>query len=188
MSITAEYPFEKYNLYVVFHKKEGRNYAQLVNPNIREDRTTISYARYLMSVKEKRVLENWEHVDHINEIKSDDRPENLQILTNKENIEKHIFLFDIKRTMVELTCENCGKTFDREIRNYHKSNKFSFCSRRCNGQYYSNKTENLNKKNINHGMTMYVNGCRCEICTEANTERCRKYRENKRKRAGASTG
>jgi hypothetical protein len=49
------------------------------------ERKTISYARYLMSTHLGRLLTDEEHVDHINDIKLDDRIENLQILSQKEN-------------------------------------------------------------------------------------------------------
>lgn len=180
MTIRAEYPYDRYNLYVVFHKGEGRRYAQLVNPEIRGDRTTISYARYLMSVKEKRILQDWEHVDHRNNVKHDDRIENLQILTQKENSEKYILDNNIKPTVIKLRCENCGIIFERESRNVKKGNKFSFCSRKCNGQYYRKNGNNLNKKDNNHGVNMYRSGCRCVVCKKANSDRTRKYRASKK--------
>ena len=180
MTNQAEYPYEKYSLYIVFHKGEGRMYAQLVNPKNRGDRTTISYARYLMSVKEKRILNDWEHVDHKNDIKIDDRIENLQILTQEENSKKYIQDNNIKKSMVEIRCGNCGLVFLRELRSVNNNYKVHFCSRKCNGQYYSKKTNNLNKKDESHGVNMYRNGCRCSDCRKANADRNRKYRNSKK--------
>lgn len=37
------------------------------------------------------------------------------------------------RTIVELVCPCCGKTFSRELRAVHGG--MSFCSRSCNGKY-----------------------------------------------------
>ena len=72
--IRAEYPYDDYWLYVVWHKKEGRWQANLVKISDTSERTTLSFARYVMSVKLGRLLNTaTEHVDHINNNKSDDR-------------------------------------------------------------------------------------------------------------------
>lgn len=55
----------------------------------KHDRTTISYARYLMSVKLGRLLTDHEHVDHIDNDKTNDLIDNLQILTPEENRDKY---------------------------------------------------------------------------------------------------
>jgi hypothetical protein len=85
MPSQAEYPFEEYKLYVVFHKKMKRRMACLVS---KENRTTISYARYLMSVHLGRKLTKIETVDHIDGDTLNDSLENLQILSNEDNIKK----------------------------------------------------------------------------------------------------
>lgn len=58
--------------------------------NSKKERTTISYARYLMSVKLNRFLDRNEEVDHIDNDKTNDSIENLQILSSKENKEKFL--------------------------------------------------------------------------------------------------
>lgn len=137
----AEYPYNEYWLYIVFHKKEKRSYAVLVNKVDQKVRTCISYARYLMSVSEKRVLEDYEQVDHKNEIKQDDRIENLQILSDKENRDKHIKDTLLKYKMVILRCPNpkCNKIFEKMINKTHlsKGGTYTCCSRKC--QYEINK-------------------------------------------------
>jgi hypothetical protein len=145
MPISAEYPYDEYNLYIVYHKKEKRNYAQLVLRSDKSIRTTISYARYLMSVKEKRILEKREHVDHINEIKTDDTIENLQILTNSENSKKYRKIKKITRTIFILECPCCLRLFKRDLSHVTagKNNKLAFCSRKCVGIYYSRKNVNM---------------------------------------------
>lgn len=50
---------------------------------------TPTLARHLMELKEERSLETWEHVDHIDEDKTNDHIDNLQILTGPENAKKH---------------------------------------------------------------------------------------------------
>jgi len=123
-------PFSEYRLYKVFHKKENRWQAVLVGKN---DRTTLSYARYLMSVHLGRILDKSEHVDHINGDKTDDRIENFQILTPKENRLKYNAL-DCPTELVKLKCPICGIDFSRsKSRAYqaiHKD-KDQCCSRKC---------------------------------------------------------
>lgn len=121
----AEKPYSKYKLYKVYHKKEERFYAVLYTP---KERHTISYARYLMSIKLGRKLRRKESVDHINNIRTDDRIENLQILTPSENTKKSAK----GRTYVELVCPECGKNFKRERRKVHKvKHGHPACSRKC---------------------------------------------------------
>ncbi len=128
----AKPPFEGYTLYKVYHKSEGRHYAQLVNSETKT-RTTISYARYLMSVHLGRLLTKQEHVDHINGDKVDDRIENLQILSQLQNSLKYSEK-DNPAELVELVCPTCGVTFYRpknRAYRFTKLNKLQNCSRSC---------------------------------------------------------
>ena len=54
-----------------------------------EERSTTAYAKYIMCVHLGRYLEKGEEVDHINEDKTDDRIENLQLLSSTENKKKY---------------------------------------------------------------------------------------------------
>jgi hypothetical protein len=131
----GEFPYDNYWVYApIYHNKEKRNYAVIVNKNNWKDRSTVSYARYLMSVKEKRILEKWETVDHINNIRDDDRVENLTILTNAENKKKYIN-YALYHTEVKLICPNCRNIFVRKIKQTHisKGGLFTSCSRHCSG-------------------------------------------------------
>lgn len=58
--------------------------------NSKTDRSTTQYARYLMAVKIGRYLTKDETVDHIDEDKTNDTIDNLQIISLKDNITKHI--------------------------------------------------------------------------------------------------
>lgn len=122
----AEYPFEEYTLYKVFHKKEGRMMAQLVNGNV--SRTTMSYARYLMSVHLKRVLGKDEHVDHLNDDKTDDRIDNFQLLTPLENSKKYSEANP--PTYVEFVCPICNIVF-KKTRQKAWNKKSPCCSKEC---------------------------------------------------------
>ena len=101
--------------------------ACLVKPGSRE-RTTMSYARYLMSAKLRRLLLPTEHVDHKNDDKLDDRLDNYQILTPAQNTAKSAK----GRTYIEKVCPVCGKYFMLEKRQDHKTSE-PCCSRRCGG-------------------------------------------------------
>ena len=135
--IQAEYPYDDYYLYKVHHKKENRNYAILIpiDENKNLHRTTLSYARYLMSVKLQRFLLPEEQIDHIDNDKTNDSIENLQILTKKQNNVKEALRHN-KKVLV-YKCPNCGKIFYREYknRNVYKNYKTICCSRRCSGKF-----------------------------------------------------
>ena len=134
MATQAQYPYHDYNLYVVKHKKEGRRYAVLYpRDGIKNrNRTTVSYARYLMSVKEGRVLEDHEQVDHIDDDKLNDDLSNLQILSAKDNLEKE----NSKKykQYVTFECPWCKKLFGKEKRHSHlvyDNKEFTSCSISC---------------------------------------------------------
>lgn len=136
MADFAQYPFDEYKLYIIFHKKMGRRMAVLFKNH--KDRTTISYARYLMSVHLGRKLEKEEHVDHINNDKLDDRIENFQLLTVSENSRKSCALRRAK--IVDITCRICGKIFSFDMRNI-KFRPNPTCSRKCGRASLSLKKE-----------------------------------------------
>lgn len=138
MRIVLEPPFSDFwrKGYLRRDKTDGRGRVDLINTE--EDRTTVSYARYLVSVKEGRLLEVWEEVDHIDTDCTNDDLSNLQILTTEEHISKTA---EENRGLsyVTLICAYCGNDFEREIRQMHKKypNNRTFCSRSCNGKYYA---------------------------------------------------
>ena len=134
----AEYPYDNYYLYIVFHKGENRNYANLIpiDKSRGLKRKTISYARYLVSVKEKRILSKTEHVDHKDNDKTNDDIDNLQILTLSENNKKEAKRHGKKYVM--LKCPNCNRIFEREKRQTHlqkKKNRYTACGRTCSSTF-----------------------------------------------------
>lgn len=131
MRIELEYPFtEKYKAgYLRKHKKNERIYIDLVAS--KTDRTTMSYARYKMCIKEGRILTEDEHADHIDTDKTNDNYSNLQVLTIAEHKAK-TRIERLGRTMVSLECPVCGISFEREKRQV-KPGSTPKCSRQCNG-------------------------------------------------------
>ena len=83
-----EYPFSRlYTKAYVYTNNEGRKVIRF-----KKDGITVkgmAYSRYLMAVKLGRFLTDEEQVDHIDNDKTNDSIDNLQILTAKENTDKY---------------------------------------------------------------------------------------------------
>lgn len=87
MKIDLESPFKEIwkQGYLVVNP-EGRKNVCLVNS--KSHRTTISYARYLYSVSIGSIVEPNMEVDHIDNDKTNDVIDNLQLLQKRENTQK----------------------------------------------------------------------------------------------------
>lgn len=92
--VSAEFPYDDYWLYIVYHSSENRRMANLILQSDITKRKTVSYARYLMSVHLKRFLTSQEEVDHVDNDKTNDNITNLQILTKEQNREKSNSTFE----------------------------------------------------------------------------------------------
>ena len=111
MKIDLEYPFSSLwkSGYIVVNSEGRRN---VILFNSQTNRSTVSYARYLMSVKLGRFLTDQEEVDHIDNNKTNDDPNNLQILTPEQNREKQrLHYINSVQQKFELVCPNCGCNF-----------------------------------------------------------------------------
>ncbi len=134
MKIELEYPFvNDWRLGYLRTSRDGRKRVDLYNSDT--ERTTISYARYLMSCYVGRYLTSEEEVDHIDQDSTNDEISNLQILSISEHLEKTL-KHRVKGAVSILTCANCGVLFERRENKIHKKNQNYFCSRSCNGKYY----------------------------------------------------
>lgn len=136
MKIKLEYPFCDCIGYKIFHKKEGRMMLNIIRPD--KSRTTLSYARYLMCVKEKRILKINEQVDHIDENKTNDNLDNLQILSHEENNRKHVIESGKSSILIELKCPVCSKVFYRAPNKVNfkiKKGKIPCCDRICSAKF-----------------------------------------------------
>lgn len=143
MRLNIEHPFNSYFDRAYLVKSQGRNTVCLYNSKT-QVRKSISYARYLMSVKLGRFLNADEHVDHINNLKNDDRIDNLQILSQKENNKKYCENF-IRKMWVKYKCPVCNSIFNRERCKSHlviKTKKSMTCSRKCGGMISHSQTTN----------------------------------------------
>jgi hypothetical protein len=131
MKINTEYPYNDYVGYIVTNSENRKNLC-LVH-KVTKKRTTIAYARYLMSVKEARVLTKLEEVDHIDGNKTNDVLNNLQIVSKVENIKKSRIERGISRKMIRFICDGCGEVHVKYLNQSHlqKGNKFTSCSKKC---------------------------------------------------------
>lgn len=85
----VEYPYsDLYKTAYITTNDEGRKLVIFVK-NGKSVKGT-PYARYLMAVKLGRFLRSDEQVDHIDNDKTNDSIDNLQILTMRENIQKYL--------------------------------------------------------------------------------------------------
>lgn len=120
-------PYADWWVYKEFSGTINRFLACLVHKTNRSKKT-LSWARYVKSVAEGRILWSTEHVDHIDNNPLNDDPANLQILTQAENNRKS----GKSARMSELVCFFCGKTFERPTRAIRAAR--CFCSKSCVGK------------------------------------------------------
>lgn len=117
----------------IYTRADGRKYVVVYRGERRE---TTLYSRYLMERHLGRRLEEHEHVDHINDDPTDDRIENLQIISQLENTLKYHALHP--KEIWTVTCAECQKEFQKpadECRKHRKSGKPGpFCGKSCAGR------------------------------------------------------
>lgn len=154
MKIELKYPFlgEFCKAYLSTSKADGRSRVSLY----REDGTGtfMQYARYLMSIKEGRILSKNEEVDHIDKDKTNDDISNLQVLTVEDHKAKTKEEVS-GRTYSVLICAYCGKQFKRETRQVKY--KRDFCSRYCNGKFHNPITNNLSVRKVTEEDLLRIN-------------------------------
>lgn len=102
------------------------------------EQVTISYPRFMMECKLKRLLLPTEEVHHKNEIEFDDRLDNYEVINSTEHRQNHNTKFPER-----FVCPVCDTTFFLEGTRLstYKSNKKRrpgmkgpYCSRSCSGK------------------------------------------------------
>lgn len=122
----------KYGPYV--HKRLGYLYFTVIEGG---KRRTVYAHREVMEEHLGRKLLTSEVVHHKNGVKTDNRIENLEILSASDHSKEHAK----PKTRVALKCSECGKEFSRRKGQDPGAKKYkrAFCSRSCNGKFYSSR-------------------------------------------------
>jgi hypothetical protein len=132
-------------IYGPYLRKDGRKHIVIYDFQ-KGIRKTKSYPKYIMEKYLGRSLKNNETVDHINNDFTDDRIENLQILSRADNIRKST----PKRKMYNLICSFCKKVFIKDAGYFNCNKKLKrkcYCSKSCAGKgSYVNHYKNRNDK------------------------------------------
>lgn len=138
MKIELEYPFTEYweKGYLVCSKEPRWN---VVLYNTHTHRSTISLARYIVCVWIGQMLTDDVMVDHINGNQLDDRFENFQLLSVRENNIKGLIENGRGEKRVKFICGVCGEPFDKRLNNTHlipsrSHMRSTYCSRSCGGR------------------------------------------------------
>jgi len=116
----------------VTNMPEGRYYDNQGYVRVKVDGVLRLEHRVVMEKVLGRKLADDEVVHHRNEKKDDNRPENLEVMTNVEHSTSHA-----KRTPpIEVVCPACGVTFARrafKVAEAQRNGTKMFCSRHCIG-------------------------------------------------------
>ena len=138
MKIDLEEPYKSLwkNGYLVINNQNRRNVC-LVND---DSRTTVSYARYLMSVKLGYLVPDEYEVDHIDDDKTNDDINNLQLLTPEQNRLKEQYRYTTQdQISYGYECANCGVSFvllKRVVQAKLAQNvEYAFCGRSCSTSF-----------------------------------------------------
>lgn len=119
-------------------KKRGAGRPRrYVTVRVGNKETSMLYARFLYQQVHGWTLGSDDSVDHINENPMDDRIENLQVLSRRENTlksAKHRF-GDVGPKFVECACVSCGAAFSRRREWFNTERRRCmtgpYCSRKC---------------------------------------------------------
>jgi hypothetical protein len=164
-----------------YYDKEG--YVRVLVGDI-----LVGEHRIVLEQKLGRALGPHEVAHHVNEVKDDNRPENLEVKTRSQHSKDHA----VRVEPVLLTCPICFKSFPIKTRKYRERLKHEskmYCSRSCNGVAARNSQLGTSYVKVDHGTLGAYFRCpkpRCDLCRSA----MRDYKRNQRNRilVSSSTG
>lgn len=107
-------------------------YVEIYKPNHHRARTTGYVFEHILVAEEKlgRKLQTGEVVHHINEVKTDNRPENLVVMSNEEHTRMH----STGKKGKNIPCPVCGTEFYAKPVEIINRTRVT-CSRSCANKY-----------------------------------------------------
>ncbi len=133
-----------------------------------------------MEKKLERKLDPDEHVDHIDEDKTNDAIDNLQLLSPSENSSKTARK-RFKITWYEFTCPFCSKSARKNFRdvkhNWKMGKQGPFCSKSCASKY---QAKSLDIQVVCGTNAMYARGCKCAECRKAHSITTNEWKKRKK--------
>jgi len=119
------------NKIVSIAKKGDYLYARVPDHPNCTDSGYVLLHRVIKENELNRYLNDNEIVHHLDENKFNNDPSNLEVMSRVDHTKLHN---TTGRSIVNLTCPNCGIIFTKEKRQIKKGSTPK-CSRKCNGQY-----------------------------------------------------
>ena len=133
----GEPPFEDYKIYVCGAKPQRCAMVVMVPyDDVARTKTSMSYARYKMCIREKRLLDPAEIVQHKDGDISNDAFENLEITFLSDNSRKYGLSQGCKCVLFK--CPSCGIRFIKRRSSTHLSTSrtnYTCCSKECAGRF-----------------------------------------------------
>lgn len=155
-----EYPYTtKWSKGYTVVNGENRKHVLLIADD--GSRTSTPYSRYLVCVHLGRFLEQDEQVDHIDDDKTNDVIENLQVLSVSENNRKEAKRRG--RLMAEIKCPQCSKVFIRR-KGYTQAvpalkGKVTCCSKECSTSFKSRRLPKRQREQLSRDSLLRVFRC-----------------------------
>lgn len=120
-------------VYGPYKRKDGRLHVVVVSDGIKK---TVSYPKFLYENLTGCSLKSHETIDHINGDFTDNRLENLRVLTRTQNIQE--YLKTKPKSVQEFVCNFCGAPFKRRrgqvARLLRNKQTGPYCSKICSGK------------------------------------------------------
>lgn len=144
--IISEEPYRNYTrAKCFFTETSGRKHIYMQDP-ITKGIMHIPFARYVFQVDYWKKYQKWipegYEVDHINNDKSDDRLENLQLLTQSQNIRKKHNVSGVKLSVLECPICNILYTIQGNYLSNDKIKVAKCCSLKCGARLRESSLSN----------------------------------------------